>query len=60
MIKDIRNDLSSYDKLECPDCDKLCSPKKVLKNGTVVYEKHPCNNADDYSFAIDINGDLVE
>ena len=60
MEKDNRNDPSTYDKLECPDCDKLCSPKKVLKNGTVVYQKHSCSNGDDCSFAIDINGDLVE
>ena len=48
-----------YDILECPDCDRKCKPVKVLKNGTVVYEKHQCNNGD-HSFRIDIDGDLVE
>ncbi len=52
--------LETYDTLECPECGKLCKPKKVLKNGTVVYEKHGCNNDDNYSFAIDANGDLIE
>jgi|GEM_PF-4590455 len=50
----------SYDKLECPVCDKLCNPVKVKKNGTVVYENHECDNSDDFHFEIDVNGDLVE
>lgn len=53
-------DLKSYDNLECPECDKLCKPKKVLKNGTVVYEKHECNSSNDFSFSINANGDLIE
>lgn len=50
---------SDYDRLQCPDCDKVCKPVKVRKNGTVVYEKHDCNSGE-YSFEIDIEGNLVE
>lgn len=52
--------LKDYDELECPSCEKVCKPVKELKNGTVVYEKHACESGDDFSFSIDINGDLVE
>lgn len=55
------NDLTlDYDNLECPICEKTCRPIKVLKNGTVLYEKHLCESEDDYFFSIDINGDLIE
>lgn len=54
-----QNDLSTYDNLECPHCDKVCKPVKVKKSGTVVYEKHECNSGE-YSFSIDKNGDLIE
>lgn len=50
---------SDYDKLECPECDMLCKPVKIRKNGTVIYETNECNNGD-YHFEIDIDGDLVE
>ena len=53
-----KSDLSGYDRLECPWCDLLCSPTKVLKNGTVIY-KHDCANGES-DFRIDINGDIVE
>lgn len=55
-----KNKLSDYDTLECPICDKHCKPSKELKNGTVVYEKHECENSDDYSFSIDIEGNLID
>lgn len=53
-------ELSTYDTLECPECEKPCKPDYVKKNGTVVYKKHSCVNSDRYYFAIDINGDLIE
>lgn len=49
-----------YDTLECPVCNRLCKPSKELRNGTVVYEKHECENQDDYSFSIDVEGNLIE
>lgn len=53
-------ELDKYDELECPNCEKICKPVKVLKNETVVYKKHECINDDNYSFRIDIEGNLVE
>lgn len=52
--------LKDYDELECPVCDRVCKPNKVLKNGTVVYETHDCINESDYSFRIDEDGNLIE
>lgn len=49
-----------YDILECPECEKPCKPVKELKNGTVVYETHECENSDEHSFSIDVEGNLVE
>lgn len=52
--------LKNYDEIECHECDKLCRPVKELKNGTVVYESHECENSDNYSFSIDVEGNLIE
>lgn len=51
--------LKTYDILECPRCDKLCKPKSIKKNGTVVYQRHMCADGY-YHFGIDITGDLIE
>ena len=53
------DDLSTYDILECPRCDKKCKPYLIKKNGTVVYQRHMCADGY-YHFAIDIGGDLIE
>lgn len=54
------SNLKDYDELECPQCERVCKPVKELKNGTVVYESHECENDDNYSFSIDVEGNLIE
>ncbi len=53
-----------YDRLECPDCDKMCYPDAKRGNGTIVYTRHPCKStydleATDRSFEINVDGELV-
>jgi hypothetical protein len=52
------DDLSTYDTLECPVCDQLCKPTKILKNGSCCYT-HDCHG-DQYTFKINATGELVE
>lgn len=56
----MKEDLKDYDNLECPYCDKVCKPSKVLKDGTCVYQKHECKHSSNYQFKININGDLID
>ncbi len=50
------NDLSLYDKLECPHCETLTPPQKVKKDGSVVYVCPECEE----KFIINAKGELVE
>ena len=52
-------DLKLYPYLECPECGKICRPVDV-KNRKCYYEKHSCEAEDNYQFAIDEEGNLVE
>lgn len=54
-----------YASLECPDCDTLCFPERIYKNGTVRYNAHKCqdrimtwNEPEMKSFSNLENGDL--
>ena len=54
-----------YDILECPNCGKECKPDAERKNGTIVYERHSCQNEYEFeptkrSFEIDADGALLE
>lgn len=51
--------LESFDDLECPVCDKICKPTKVVSNTLTVSYKHECNNGT-YTFKINENGDLID
>lgn len=58
-------ELSTYDKLNCPLCDKLCYPDAIRKNGTVIYNKHKCKTEYEYSsymrhFEINEEGELED
>lgn len=55
----MKPDLSSYDNLECPRCDKVCKPTSIVANKNLVSYKHDCINGD-YTFKIDENGDLID
>jgi len=57
----MKNDLTEYDNLECPMCDKLCKPHKILRDKTVQYSKHSCLACygDETYFSIDEDGNLV-
>ncbi len=54
-----------YDILECPNCETTCKPDAKRVNGTIVYERHFCQNkyeleGSNRGFEIDIEGNLVE
>lgn len=58
-------DLTTYDVLECPHCDKLCKPDAIGKDGTCIYELHRCKPefalyAMPFRFEINREGELVE
>mgnify|MGYP000067764674 CR=1 FL=1 len=58
-------DLTKYDKLECINCDTLCEPDAVRRDGTVIYERHQCQDKYEItpvsrSFEIDFDGEVVQ